>query len=67
MLVKICDVCGERVNVDNYINIEGGFFRNKEKYNDNQKRDLREFDVCMSCARSFNLAQILESIRLSNV
>ena len=30
MLVKMCDICGEKINVDDYIQIEGGFIRKIE-------------------------------------
>lgn len=66
MLVKVCDLCGERVDVDNYINIEGGFIRSAEEYNNIMKRDFYEFDICMSCARTFNLAHVIVSIKKSN-
>ena len=67
MLVKICDVCGERIDTNNYVYMQGGFLRNKDKYNDNQKRDFIEFDICVSCAKSYNLMQVVESVRISNV
>lgn len=67
MLVKVCDVCGERVDTNNYIYFQGGFLRNKDKYGDDRKIDFDEFDVCTSCVRSYNLTQVIESVRMSNV
>ena len=65
MLVKICDICGEIIDTNNYVYIKEGFFRNKEKYGDNQMRQFYESDICMKCARTYNVMQFVESIRMS--
>ena len=64
MLARVCDVCGEIINEGNYISIEEGHYIYKDsEYN----RDFYECDICMPCARSYNLVQIVEIIRPLNV
>lgn len=67
MLVRVCDVCGEKLDADNLVRIDGGFIRSVEKYKNKHDYDFQERDICLSCARSNNLMQIIEKVRVLNV
>lgn len=57
MLVKICDVCKERIyNDNNLVRIDSIITTNKIK-----KRYYSN-DVCISCASNLTLKQILERL-----
>ena len=64
MLVKICDICGTKIDVDDYVKIEGGFIKRKEKSYCNRDEEFYECDICMSCAKTYSLMQIIDKIIL---
>lgn len=66
MLVRICDICGEKLDADNLIKLDGGFIRSTEKYKNKHDYDFKERDICLRCAREKNLMQIIESVRILN-
>ena len=67
MLVKVCDICGEKIDMDNYTNLYGAYTRSIERYKNNHPYDLGNHDICKICAREYTLAQLIEIIRPSNV
>lgn len=60
MFVKMCDVCGEEIHYDHCIQIDSGivtFDADNDIY-----FNFADVHICMSCARTFNLMQILNAI-----
>lgn len=67
MLIRICDNCGEKLDVDNSIRLDSGFIRSTEKFKNKNTYDFGECDICLKCARTYNLMQILDKVRVLNV
>ena len=67
MLVRVCDVCGEKLDADNLIKLDGGLIRSAEMYKNKHEYDFPERDICLKCARTYNLTQIIELVRKPNV
>ena len=59
MLVKVCNICGEKINDEEYIVIESGRVYIKS----GDYLIIEEGDICMKCARAYNLVETVKLLR----
>lgn len=63
MLIKVCDICGEKIDDKNYVVIESSrFYVGSRDY-----MLIEDCDICKKCADKYSLTETLQAARIKNV